>query len=229
MAPGVMISYSHPLSKTKHFQSTWCQESSEYCHFLPFTSLNSLPWQMVAAFLFINSMNDEVLNYVCGRRITNDRKSLWKYEYCEWVLFFSRIICFFLTVPLSVTTNHVTHPGEEPHPYFALQQTGNLSSRGRRFRQHRGTAPDNQPAARAQRYETSASAGFLLSVVGQTDSDQQIYIKKATSCYPVETFNAQNNIYTKISARLAELNVHYASKTATEDPEEPANGSTPSC
>lgn len=57
-------------------------------------------------------------------------------------------------------TNHVTHPGEELHPRSALQRTGDLSSRGRRFRQRRGTAADNQPAARAQRYETSAICGF---------------------------------------------------------------------
>lgn len=114
-------------------------------------------------------MIDEVLNCVCRSiiAIANYRGAI-SVKIILWMgsLSFQGSSVFLLTVPLSVTTNHVTHPGEELHPCSALQQTGDLSSRGRWFRQHRGTAADKQPAAGAQRYETSASLGFLLSVVG---------------------------------------------------------------
>lgn len=166
MAPGVMMSYSHPLSKTKHFQSTWCQESSEYCHFLPFTSLISLPWQMVAAFLFTNSMIDEVLNCVC-RRIVNYRGAisvkiiLWmgSFSFQGSSVFSSQFLCLSPPNKSHIQLRDCIH-------VLPCNRPETCPVGGRWFRQHRGTATGNQPAAGAQRYETSASVGFLLSVVG---------------------------------------------------------------
>lgn len=54
---------------------------------------------------------------------------------------------------------------------------------------------------------------FFISVIWWTDSDAQVYGKETISCCRVET-SPRNNIYTKISARLAELNVHYTGKQA---------------
>lgn len=123
-------------------------------------------------FYFLNSMIDEVLNCVCRSIIAraNCRGAI-SVKRISWMGSFSfQGSSVFLSSQFLYPSppNHVTHPGEELHPCSALQQTGDLSSRGRWFPPAQRNCSRQATCCRSPTLRNICISGFP-SVCGWTD------------------------------------------------------------